>query len=93
MKQRYLVKAIVECVNDLYVLLKQVVIDNRLYRNHLWLSKYSFPDVEKRDKIQFTAEKSYYFSRQITKEGETTIKKNSLVNIKNLKVIDKANKK
>ena len=66
--KRYLVKAMVGCVNDLYVLLKQVVIDNRLYRNHLWLSKYSFPNVEKRDKIQFTAEKSYYFSKKITKK-------------------------
>lgn len=86
-KKRYLVKAIVGCVNDLYILLYKVFVDERIYRNHLWLSKYSFPDVNKGDTIEFTAEKSYYFSRKITKEGEKMVRKNDLKFIKNVRVV------
>lgn len=90
-KKRYLITALVGCVNTLHILLLRLKADGKYYRDHLWLSKYSFPDIEKGDEIQFTAEKSFYYSRVYRKDDNSSkvIQKKQLVNIKNVKKLNK----
>jgi hypothetical protein len=80
--------AIIQCINDEYVLLTKVKIKTKIFRNHLWLRKEPFTDLEKGDRVAFKGLVYIYYTRFIKHRQINIVKKYSIEYIEDVKKLE-----